>query len=68
MSFASKGSIENMSAAQIEVFSAQMNRVQYYALGPYHSYACFSMLIFISVTNTMQRSAISFMYSYQTQE
>ena len=26
MSFASKGSIENMSAAQIEVFSAQMNR------------------------------------------
>lgn len=26
MSFASKNSIENMSAAQIEVFSAQMNR------------------------------------------
>ena len=32
MSFASKNSIENMSAAQIEVFSAQMNREQFYAM------------------------------------
>jgi MFS family permease len=45
-----------------------MNREQFYALGPYHSYACFAMLIFISVTNTMQRSAITFMYGYQTQD
>ena len=45
-----------------------MNREQYYALGPYHSYACFTMLIIISVTNTMQRSAITFMYGYQTQD
>ena len=31
-SIASNDNLENMSAAQIEVFSAQMNREQYYAL------------------------------------
>lgn len=66
MSFASNNSISKMSAAQIEVFSAQMNREQFYAMGKCQSYLCFTMLILISITNTMQRSAISYMFSYQT--
>ena len=45
-----------------------MNREQYYALGAYHSYACFLMLILISITNTMQRAAISYMFSYQSMD
>ena len=52
-SFGSKASMENMSVAQMEVFSAQMNKEQYYAAGKCHSYWCFTMLILISISNTM---------------
>jgi len=52
-SIASKHSIENLSAKQIDVLSAQLNREQYYALEGLRTNLCFICLIAISVTNTM---------------
>ena len=63
-SYASKQSIENLSAKQIDVLSAQLNREQYYALERTRTFLCFVFLILISVTNTMQRSMISYMASF----
>lgn len=49
MSFASKENIEKMSAAQIEVFSAQMNREQFYTLQKIRTYYCFICLIAMQI-------------------
>ena len=65
MSFGSKQSIEAMSAAQTEVLSVQMNKEQFETLDKIRTYLAFSCLILISISSLMQKSAISYMFSYQ---
>lgn len=64
MSFGSKGSIGKMSAAQTEVLSVQINKERFELLDKFKTYLAFICLILISITSLMQKSAISYMYSY----
>lgn len=57
-----------MSAAQMEVFSAQMTRLYHTSVDKWRAYACFVLLILISLSNTVQRSSISFMYTFADDE
>jgi hypothetical protein len=66
LSVGNKDNIEKMSVAQIEVFSAQMNRERFYALQKIHTYYCFICLIAMQIVQTMQRAAISYMFGFQT--
>lgn len=65
MSFGSKQSIEAMSVAQTEVLSVQMNKERFETLDKMRTYLAFICLILISISSLMQKSAISYMYSYQ---
>lgn len=65
MSFKTDNSIEKMSAAQTEVLSVQLNRAHFETLDKLRTYLAFICLILISISSLMQKSAISYMYSYQ---
>lgn len=57
-----------MSAGQLEVFSTKMSQIKFDETSKYHYYWCFTILILMSVVNTFQRSAISFMYTFAASE
>ena len=65
MSFGSKKSIEQMSAAHTEVLSVQINRERFETLDKLRTYLAFLCLILMSISSLMQKSSISSMYSYQ---
>lgn len=65
LSFKSADSIEKMSAAQTEVLSVQLNKAHFETLDKLRTYLAFVCLILISISSLMQKSAISYMYSYQ---
>ena len=53
-----------MSAGEMEVFSAAMTRLYHDTVDKWRAYGNFVLLILISLTNTVQRSSISFMYTF----
>lgn len=65
MSFKSQESIGKMSAAQTEVLSVQLNKARFETLDKLRTYLAFVCLILLSISSLMQKSAISYMYSYQ---
>jgi len=54
-----------LTDAEMELVSVQFSKIRYEEVSKFHSYWCFTLLVLISLSNTLQRSTIGFMFSYQ---
>ena len=57
-----------LDAEMTEILGAAVSRAHFKDVGARHAYWCVACLVAISLTNSMQRSCINFMYTYNTED